>query len=173
MNRFRLFNNMPGVQHSSFSSVQVLAMDLRISARRGRTEVGETDSSSIPMARAERPAPVGRKYRCRQRQPPGPVTVREHCWISDVFHTVTHTPKFPERNRERQTGSSAFLPGFFAAFSVLHDLCHKIPYCLCGSILLLLGGVGGGAEGEACIIVSQLGGDCFRIYTVPEGRCCE
>ena len=49
-------NDPPGAflydcQHSSASSVQVFAMLLRIAARSGSTAEGETDSSSIPMAR--------------------------------------------------------------------------------------------------------------------------
>ncbi len=90
-----------------------------------------------------------------------------------LTHTVTHTPKCPERDRERQTGSSAFLPGFFAAFSALHDLRHKISYCLCRPILLLPSGVGIGAEGEACIVVSQHTADRFHIYAVLERQGCE
>lgn len=39
------------IQHSKRSKVQVLAMDLRISARRGNTEEGDTDNSSMPMAK--------------------------------------------------------------------------------------------------------------------------
>ena len=87
-----------------------------------------------------------------------------------LTHTVTHTPKCSERGREYQTGSSAFLPGFFAAFSALHDLRHKISHRLCCSILLLPSGVGVGAEGEACVVVAQHTADRFHIYAVLEGQ---
>ena len=36
-----------------------------------------------------------------------------------LTHTVTHTPKCPERDRERQTGSSAFLPGVLCHIAIL------------------------------------------------------
>ena len=52
----------------------------------------------------------------------------------------------------------------FAAFSVLHDLRHKIPHRLRRPILLLPGGVGVGAEGEARIVVPQ--------HTACQGACC-
>ena len=87
-----------------------------------------------------------------------------------LTHTVTHTAKCPERDRECQTGSSAFLPGFFAAFSSLHDPRHEVSHRLRRPILLLPGGVGVGAEGEARIVVSQHTGDRFHIYTVLEGQ---
>ena len=87
-----------------------------------------------------------------------------------LTHTVTHTPKYPERVRERQAGSFAFLPGFFVAFYVLHDLRHEISHRLCRSILLLPGGVGVGAEGEARVVVPQHTGDRFYIHTILEGQ---
>ena len=89
---------------------------------------------------------------------------------------MTHTPKCSERDRECQTGSFAFLSGFFVAFSVLHnlhDLRHEISYCLCRSILLLPGGVGIGAEGEARVVVPKHTADRFHIYAVLEGQGCE
>ena len=87
---------------------------------------------------------------------------------------MTHTPKCPERDRERQTGSCAFLPGFFITFSVLHDLCHKISHGLRCPILLLPGGVGVGTQGEACVVVPQHAADRFHVYTILEcqGREC-
>jgi len=84
-----------------------------------------------------------------------------------LTYTVTHTVKCPERDRECQTGSSAFLPGFFAEFFALHDPCHKISHRLRCSVLLS-GGVGVGAEGEAGIIVPQYTDDSFDIYPVLE-----
>ena len=88
-----------------------------------------------------------------------------------MTHTVTHTAKCPERDRERQTGSSAFLPGFFTfSLAGLHDLCHKIPHRLRRSVLLLPGSMGVGAEGEARVVVAQHTADCFHIHTVLEGQ---
>ena len=84
-------------------------------------------------------------------------------WLT---HTVTHTPKCSERDRECQTGSFAFLSGFFVSFPVLHDLRHKIPHRLRRPVLLLPGGVGVGAEGEARVVVSQHTVDRFYVYTV-------
>ena len=84
-----------------------------------------------------------------------------------LTHTVTHTPKCPERDRERQTGSSAFLPGFFVLAAVeLHDLGHKISHCLRRSILLLPGGVGVSAEGETCVVVAQHTGDGLDVHAI-------
>ena len=72
-----------------------------------------------------------------------------------LTHTVTHTPKCPERDRECQTGSVGFLSGVFAFSAVvLHDLRHKIPHGFCSLILHLPGGVGVGAEGESGVIVA-------------------
>ena len=92
------------------------------------------------------------------------------CGSGRLTHTVTHTPKCPERDRECQTGSFAFLSGFFVAFSALHDLRHEISHRLCRSVLLLPSGVGVGAEGEACVIVAQHTADRFHIYTILEGK---
>ena len=41
-----------------------------------------------------------------------------------LTRTVTHTPKCSERDRECQTGSFAFLSGFFVAFSV--QICYSL-----------------------------------------------
>ena len=35
-------------------------------------------------------------------------------WVSDLTHTVTHTPKGPERFKECRTGRVAFRPAFFS-----------------------------------------------------------
>ena len=72
----------------------------------------------------------------------------------------------PRGENECQTGSSAFRPGFFA----LHDLCHKIPHRFCRSVLLLPGGVGVGAEGEACVVVAQHTADRFHVHAILEGQ---
>ena len=87
---------------------------------------------------------------------------------------MTHTAKCPKRDREYQTGSFAFLSGFFAGFFALHDLRHEISHCLCRSILLLSGGVGVSAQGEARVVVPQHTADCFDVYTILEcqGREC-
>ena len=45
-------------------------------------------------------------------------------WLT---HTVTHTPKCPERDREHQTGSSAFLPGFLLLFLSYMTCAIKFP----------------------------------------------
>ena len=52
----------------------------------------------------------------------------------------------------------------------LHDLCHKISYCLRRSVLLLPGGVGVSAEGEAGVVVSQHTADRFYVYPVLESQ---
>ena len=87
-----------------------------------------------------------------------------------LTHTVIHTPKCPEKDSECQTGSSAFLPGFFAGVLVSHDLRHEIPHRLCRPILLLSGDVGVEAEGEARIVVTQHTGDCFHVHAVLESQ---
>lgn len=91
-------------------------------------------------------------------------------WVATLglTHTVTHTAKCPEKDREWQTGSFTFRPGFFAAFSALHNLCHKISHRLRSPVLLLPGGVGVGAEGKAGIIVPQYTDDSFDIHPVLE-----
>ena len=75
---------------------------------------------------------------------------------------LTHTPKCPKRIR--------VLPGVFAAFSALHDLCHKISHRLCRPILLLPCGVGVGSEGEPCIVVPQHTADGFHVYSILESQ---
>ena len=51
----------------------------------------------------------------------------------------------------------------------LHDLGHKISHGFCCLVLDLAGGVGVGAEGEACIVVAQHTADRFHVYAVLEG----
>ena len=58
----------------------------------------------------------------------------------------------------------------FRCFFALHDLYHKIPHRLRRLILLLPGGVGVGAEGEACVVVAQHTGDRFHIHPVLQGQ---
>ena len=41
-------------------------------------------------------------------------TVWVKMWVSDLTHTVTHTPKGPERFKECRTGRFAFPPGIFS-----------------------------------------------------------
>ncbi len=48
---------------------------------------------------------------------------------------------------------------------------HEISHCLCGLVLDLSGGVGIGAEGEACVVVAQHTADCFDVHAVLEGYC--
>ena len=72
-------------------------------------------------------------------------------WVSDLTHTVTHTPKGPERFKECRTGRFAFPSGIF--LSVLHDLFHEAAHGLGCLILLLPCCVGVGAEGETGVKV--------------------
>ena len=55
----------------------------------------------------------------------------------------------------------------------LYHLRHEISHRFCRSVLLLSGGVGVGAEGEARIIVPKHTADRFHIYAVLEGQGCE
>ena len=55
----------------------------------------------------------------------------------------------------------------------LYDLCHAAAHSFCCLILNLPGGVGVGAEGEACIVVPQHTADSFDVYAVLEGCCGE
>ena len=88
-------------------------------------------------------------------------------WASWLTHTVTHTPKGPERFKECRAGSLRFPPGFF--LSVLHDLLHKAAHGGCCLVLLLPCCVGIGAEGEPGIVVPQHGGHRLYIHTVLKG----
>ena len=90
-----------------------------------------------------------------------------------LTHTVTHTPKCPERDRKRQTGSFSLLPGVLFSAVVLHDLRHKIPHGFCSLILHLPGGVGVGSERESGIIVAQHTGDRFHVHSVLKRQGCE
>ena len=56
---------------------------------------------------------------------------------------------------------------------MLHDLSHEISHGLCGLVLDLSGGVGVGAEGEACVVVAQHTADPFDVHAVLEGYCGE
>ena len=86
---------------------------------------------------------------------------------------MTHTPKCPERDRKRQTGSFSLLPGVLFSAVVLHDLRHKIPHGFCSLILHLPGGVGVGSERESGIIVAQHTGDRFHVHSVLKRQGCE
>ena len=71
-------------------------------------------------------------------------------------HTVTHTPKRPERFEAHWIGS--FLPtqcafSFWCLF-FLHDLLHKGAHGLGSLVLLLPRSVGIGAEGESGIVMA-------------------
>ena len=50
---------------------------------------------------------------------------------------------------------------------------HEISHCLCGLVLDLSGGVGVGAEGEACVVVAQHAAYRLYVNTVLEGYCGE
>lgn len=72
-------------------------------------------------------------------------------------HTMTHMRKCSEGDRERQTGSIVFLPGFFASLWVgSHDLCYKISHCLRRSALLLPDGVSVGTKGKSGVVVANI-----------------
>ena len=88
-----------------------------------------------------------------------------------MTHNLTHTATCAERVREYRTGSLAFLPGvFLVCFYLLHDLCHEAAHRLRRLILHLPGGVGVGAEGEACVIVPQHTGDRLDVHSVLKGQ---
>ena len=55
----------------------------------------------------------------------------------------------------------------------LHDLSHEVTHGFCGLVLDLSGGVGVGAESEACVIVAQHAADRLYVYTVLESYCGE
>ena len=55
----------------------------------------------------------------------------------------------------------------------LHHLCHEAAHGLCGFVLLLPGGVGVGAQGEARVVVTQHTADGLDIHTVLQGQCGE
>ena len=65
----------------------------------------------------------------------------------------------------------AFLPGVFGAVGLrLHDLRHKATHGFRRLILHLPGGVGVGAEGEACVVVAQHTGDRLDVHPVLQGQ---
>ena len=89
---------------------------------------------------------------------------------------MTHTGKCAERVREHRVGSLAFLPGVFGGSGVvlhLHHLGHEVSHSFRRLILHLAGGVGVGAQGEACIVVAQHTGDCLDIHAILQGQGCE
>ena len=55
-----------------------------------------------------------------------------------------------------------------------HHLCHEDAHGLCSFVLLLTGGVGVGAQGEARVVVPQHTADGFDVHTVLkcQGREC-
>lgn len=52
------------------------------------------------------------------------------------------------------------------SFRILHHLFHEAAHLLRCLFLHLPGGVGIGAQGEPCIVVSQHRGDCLHIHPV-------
>ena len=62
-----------------------------------------------------------------------------------------------------------FFGGCLGFYFWLHDLSHEVAHGFCCLILNLPGGVGVGAEGEACIVVAQHTADGFHVYAVLEG----
>ena len=102
------------------------------------------------------------------------------CCFSSVHHFVPlgvipawfdpHRDPHAEMSEEGQRAPDrkVCLPVWlFLLFVVgLHDLSHKISHCLCRPILLLPGGMGIGAESEACVVVSQHTADGLDVYTI-------
>ena len=73
--------------------------------------------------------------------------------------------------REYRAGSLAFLPGVFASVGMpLLYLGHEVAHGFRRLILHLPGGVGVGAEGEACVIVAQHTGDRLDVHPVLQGQ---
>ena len=60
--------------------------------------------------------------------------------------------------------------GDIFSFILLHDLGHEVAHGFCCLNLNLPGGVGVGAEGEACVIVTQHTADGLDIYSVLESQ---
>ena len=83
-----------------------------------------------------------------------------------LTHTVTHTRKCADRFKEYRRGGFAPSPIFLMFFFCSHHLCHETAHFLRGLLLHLPCGVGVGAEGEACIIVTQHTADRFHVHTV-------
>ena len=67
-----------------------------------------------------------------------------------------------------------FLPGFFNAFLGFaypsHYLRHETAHGFCRLILHLSGGVGVGAEGEACVVMTQHTGDRLDVHAILQGE---
>ncbi len=55
----------------------------------------------------------------------------------------------------------------------LHDLGHEVAHSFCSLVLYLTGGVGVGAESEACVVVAQHAADRFDVHAVLESYCGE
>ena len=83
-----------------------------------------------------------------------------------MTHTLTHTRKYAEI-RGKSTGEEVRFPlRCFYHFQRLHHLRHKAAHGLRGFVLLLPGGVGLGAQGEARIIVAQYTAGGFHIHAI-------
>ena len=80
---------------------------------------------------------------------------------------MTHTAQKTQRTRKEVRLPNRCAVCFFRSLSHLR---HKVAHGLRCFVLLLAGGVGVGAEGEPCIVVSQHGGDCLDIHAVLEGQ---
>ena len=70
------------------------------------------------------------------------------------------------------TGKLGFPTGALYRFleALLPHLRHETPHGLGRLILLLLGGVGVGAEGEPGVVVTQHGGDGLDVHAVLKGQ---
>ena len=89
------------------------------------------------------------------------------CGSKILTHTVTHTPKRSERRKS--TGRKICLPVRFFCYSRLYNLSQDAAHSLGGLVLLLLRGVGVGAQGEPGIVVPRHGGHGFDVHAVLEG----
>ena len=81
---------------------------------------------------------------------------------------MTHTGEKTQR-----TGREVWLPNRCAVcfpLRLLSHLRHEVSHGLRCLVLLLAGGVGVGAEGESCIVMSQHGGDGFDVHAVLESQ---
>ena len=86
-------------------------------------------------------------------------------WGKMRVNRLTHTRKCPDRPKEYRRGGFASSPVFLSSFCS-HDLRHEAAHGLRGLVLLLVGGVGVGAESEARIVVAQHTADGFDVHAV-------
>lgn len=80
------------------------------------------------------------------------------CGISLIVYDST---PFKQEPTNRKSPIRRFL---------LHHLCHEAAHGLGGFILLLAGGVGVGAQGEARVVMAQHTADGFHVHAVLQGQ---